>query len=275
MAFDIEKVNIPDENVILNDSMALNITLKTHGFKWLKYYVSKPKIRVDFSKDVDKKKHAFLWNKSKAYLNNTQFDEQVELLNISPNQLAFKYDVNLVKKVPVKLNATISFEPGYDVADKLISEPDSVTVIGPNTLVSQIGYLETEEVIFNDVKTSFEEATNLMLPENTADLKFSANSVTIKAHVEKFTEGTLKIPVNIINTPKGAKIKYFPKEVNVSYYVSLSNFNTITNKDFKVVCDYEKTVGDQSLLVPELVAFPTTAKNVKINQKRIEFIITK
>ncbi len=275
MTFGIEKTNVPEEYVILNDSLILNITLKTHGFKWLKYYVSKPKIKIDFSNDVDKKEVVFLWNKSKAYLNNTQFDEQVELLNISPDRLTFRYGVNLIKKVPVKLNATANFVPGYDVSNKLVSDPDSIVVIGPDILVSKIDFLETEETIFNDVKYNLEETTKLKLPENTSDLKFSENSVVIKANVEKFTEGTLKIPVNVINVPKGMKLKYFPREVNVSYYVSLSNFSSITNKDFKVVCDYTKAMGNQSLLVPELVVFPERAKNIKINQQRIEFIITK
>ncbi|MDO5981180.1 YbbR-like domain-containing protein [Flavivirga spongiicola] len=275
MAFDIEKINIPEENVILNDSVMLNITLKTHGFKWLRYYISKPKIKIDFRNDVDKKEGGFLWNKSKAYLNNTQFDEQVELLNISPDRLTFRYGVNLVKKVPVKLNATINFEPGYDISDKLVSDPDSIVVIGPDILVSKINLLETEETIFNDVKSNLKERTNLKFPENVSDLKFSDDNVVIKAHVEKFTEGTLKIPVSIINVPKGVRLKYFPKEVNVSYYISLSNFNSVTNKDFKVVCDYTKAIENQSLLVPEFMKFPKTAKNIKINQQRIEFIITK
>ena len=275
MVFGIEKINIPEENVILNDSVVLNITLKTHGFKWLRYYVSKPKIKIDFGNDVDKKEGIFLWNKSKAYLNNTQFDEQVELLNISPNRLTFRYGVNLVKKIPVKLNAKINFEPGYDISDELVSDPDSIVVIGPDILVSKINFLETDETIFNDVKSNLEETTKLKLPENTSNLKFSASRVVIKAHVEKFTEGTLKIPVTIINVPQGLKLKYFPKEVNVSYYISLSHFNSVSNKDFKVVCDYTKIMDNQSLLVPELVKFPKIAKNIKMNQQRIEFIITK
>ena len=48
IAFEIEKINVPQEYVILNDSVKLNITLKTHGFRWLTYYMSQPKIKVDF-----------------------------------------------------------------------------------------------------------------------------------------------------------------------------------------------------------------------------------
>ncbi|MDD7887407.1 YbbR-like domain-containing protein [Flavivirga sp. 57AJ16] len=275
MAFSIEKINIPEENVVLNDSVKLKITLKTHGFKWLRYYISKPRIKIDFINDVEKKEGVFLWNKSIAYINNTQFDKQVELLNMSPNRLTFRYGVNLVKKVPVKLNTTINFTPGYDISHKLVSDPDSIVVIGPDILVSKINLLETEEAIFNDVKSNLEETIKLKLPENISDLKFSHDDVVIKARVEKFTEGTLKIPVSIINAPKEARLKYFPKKVNVSYYISLSDFNSVTNKDFKVVCDYTKAIDNQSILVPELVEFPKTAKNIKINQQRIEFIIIK
>lgn len=273
--FEIEKLNVPQEKVILNDSVALNITLKTHGFKWLKYYVSKPKIKVDFTKDVYNKQSTYVWSKSKSFLNNTQFDKQVELLNISPDTLIFRYDVNLVKKVPVKLNAEVNYSPGYNTSKPMDVDPDSITVIGPNVLVSKINYLETKPVKLDNIKTDLLENIALQLPDNYSDLKFSKTNVTLKATVEKFTEGTLKIPLRVINIPEGVKLKYFPKDVNVSYYVSLNNFKSITAKDFRVICDYEKHTDNQSFLIPELTKAPEDIKNVKLSQQRIEFIITK
>ena len=275
LTFEIEKLNVPQENIILNDSVKLNITLKTHGFKWLKYYFSKPKIRIDFSEDVYKKEGIFVWNKSKAYLNNTQFDKQVELLNISPDTLSFRYGINLVKKVPVKVNASLKFSPGYDMASSLTSKPDSIVVVGPNILVSKIDFFETEKTTFNNIRTDLSESVKIKLPENKSDLKFSTNEVVLNAKVEKFTEGTLNMPVTIINKPKNTTLKYFPKTVNISYYVSLSDYNSITNKDFKVVCDYNKVSENQSFLIPEFSKTPEKVKNTKINQQRIEFIITK
>lgn len=275
LAFDIEKINVPQENIILNDSVKLNVTLKTHGFKWLKYYVSKPRIKIDFSKDVYKKDSVFIWSKSIAYLKNTQFDKQVELLNIAPDTLTFRYGINLVKKVPVKLNVAINFSPGYNMSEELISNPDSIVVVGPNIMVSNIEFLETEEVTFNDIRTDLSSPVKLKFPKNKSDLKFSNNEVILKGTVEKFTEGTLSIPITIINQPKEAAIKYFPKTVNVSYYVSLINYSKISNKDFKVICDFNKVREDQSFLIPEFAKIPEQVKNAKINQQRIEFIITK
>lgn len=273
IVFNIEKVNVPQEDVIFDDSVALNITLKTHGFKWLAYYFSKPKIKIDFKKDVYKKDSVFIWSKSKAYIENTQFDKQVELLNISPEVLTFRYSVNMVKKVPVTLNSNIKYSPGFDVSKPYVLKPDSVVVVGPKALASQVDFVETEKIELTNVRKNLSETVKLKLPKKNKNLSFSNDKVVLKAIVEKFTEGTVKVPVTIINVPNNINLKYFPKEVNVSYYVSLSHFNSISAKDFKVVCNYRKVVNNQSFLIPELEKFPQTTKNVKIKQQHIEFII--
>lgn len=274
LVFNIEKENVPLEHVILNDSSnVLAITLKTHGFKWLSYYMSDPKIKIDFAKDVYIKDEAYVWHKSIKYLANTQFESQVELLNIAPDTLYFKYGVNLIKKVPVKLQSDVKFTLGYDISGDYKLQPDSITIIGPDVLVNQLDFINTKPVNLIDVKSDITKKLDLDLP-NIADLKFSSETSILKANVEKFTEGKLKVPVEVVNIPKDLKIKYFPKEISVSYYVSLKNFNSVTVKDFKVICDYTK-VAKASTLIPELDSIPEKVKNAKINQQLIEFIITK
>ncbi|NNC50202.1 MAG: YbbR-like domain-containing protein [Flaviramulus sp.] len=275
LTFEVEKLNVPQENIILNDSLKLYITLKTHGFKWLNYYLSKPVVKIDFDKDVYKREGAFVWNKSKAFLNNTQFDKQVEILNISPDTLTFRFGVNAIKKVPVTINANLNFSPGYNNSSEIVSDPDSIVIVGPKSEVSKIDFLATEEITLNDIRLNLEEIAKLKLPKNQSNLNFSNNDVILKAEVEKFTEGTLKIPITIINAPKERTIKYFPKKVTVSYYVSLSDYKIITAKDFEVICDFDKINNNQTILIPEFAKIPERVKNAKISQKRIEFIITK
>ena len=214
--------------------------------------------------------------KNKAFANlNRQFNKNVELVNIVPDSLWFRYDVHAIKMIPVILNSDIRFSPGYDLTDHFVIKPDSVKIIGPNSLVSKINFIETDSVVFSNVKKDISRVVNLKTSESMADLKFSHSKVALTAQVEKYTEGTLNIPVNIINVPEGISIKYFPREVNVSYYTSLKNYNAISIKDFKVECDYSKLIDNENFLVPEIVKKSTLARNVKISQQRIEFIITK
>lgn len=273
IAFNIEKINIPQEFIILNDSTTLKITIKTHGFKWLAYYFNKQNIKIDFKTDVAQNDSVFVWNKSIDYLKNTQFGEQVELINISPEVLTFKYAINMVKKVPVKLNSNIDYALGFDASKPFILKPDSIVLVGPKGLVSKINVIETENITLNEVDKNIFEPVKLKFPKKRNAVTFSHDKIILNVLVEKFTEGVLKIPVQIVNVPENINLKYFPKEVNVSYNVSLNNFKAITAKDFKVVCDYSKSENNQSILIPELIAFPKTAKNIKIKQHRIEFII--
>ena len=274
VTFGINKVNVPKEVVVLNDSsLKLNVTLKTIGFKWLKYYVTKPTITVDFSKDVSRTATSFVWDKSKLYQSETgQFGANVEILAISPDQLEFRYDTNLVKKVPVMLHTDVKFATGFDLEEGFELKPDSVVVVGPEVIASKVDTIHTETLVLKDVKTNILQSVKLKFP-NTKDLEFSINQVSVSAKVDRFTEGTLKIPVSITNVPEGITLNYFPKEINVTFYTSLAHFNSVTAKDFKVECDYSTLANQQGFLVPRLTKMPKLVKSAKVAQQHIEFII--
>ena len=274
--FNIDKINIPEEEVIISDSnQVLEITIKTFGFDLLQYHFSKPKIRIDFSNHIDKTDSAYIWSKNKAFAAlHKQFSKKIELVNIVPDSLWFPYDVNAVKSVPIKLLSKISYSPGYNLTDNIVLQPDSVKIIGAKAILAKIDKIETDTVILSNIKQDISKFTNLNFEGLDTDLKFSVNKVGFEAKVEKYTEGTLPITVQIINVPIDVKLKHFPKKVNVSYYTSLANFNTIEAKDFRVICDYSKLVKGQTYLVPEVDKKPEFVRHFKIKQEFIEFIIT-
>ena len=267
LKFKIEKINVPEENVILkNSDSVVNVTLKTHGFKWLNYYLNKPKITIDFSKDVEVSNSVYKCDKSVIiFITNRSISNQVELINVAPSSLKFNFDVNLVKKVPVILKADISFAQGFDIFEDYKLEPDSIKVIGPHSVASQFEFIETELISLNEVKSDIQSLVKLKLPDD--GIKLSSETVALNVVVEKFTEGVVKVPITILNIPEGLLIKYFPKEVNVTFYTSLNNFNKVKAKDFKVVCDYSKLGEKQSFLIPEIRNKSEFAKAVKLKVK--------
>jgi hypothetical protein len=274
--FDLNKINIPDEEVVLSDTnQQLQITIKTNGFELLKYHLAKPDLTIDFSQKIDKTDKAYIWTKNKGFVTlSNQFNKNIELLNIVPDSLLFAYDVSGVKMVPIELLFDINYSPGYNLSDNMILKPDSIKVIGAEVLLEKLDKIQTDTLRLDNVKQDVVENIELQLPKAFNDLKFLQNRVQVSGKVEKHTEGTLKIPVEIINIPDNVNLKYFPKSVNVSYYTSLANFNTIDKNQFKVVCDYNKIVNEQPFLTPEIVAKPSSVKYAKIKDEQIEFIIT-
>jgi hypothetical protein len=125
------------------------------------------------------------------------------------------------------------------------------------------------ENIISDVNST----VKLKLPRQHQDLKFSQEQVQVIGTVEKFTEGIIDVPVNVINIPKNIKIKYYPKTVPVIYYTSLSNFKSISSSSFIVESDYNSLSAADSYLIPKIVQQPDVVKNARLSIKRIEFIL--
>ncbi|GGG43040.1 CdaR family protein [Bizionia arctica] len=276
VAFKINKINIPESHLVLNnDAHKINITIRTHGFNLLKYYFEKPEVDIDFSKNISKNKKFYVWNKQQGYSDiNFQFSKDEEIVAINPDTLKFRYDVNAVKKVPVKLESKWHFAQGFDLLDSINIVPDSIKIIGPEILLSKILYIETDTLMLKDIKTNIGKTISLKLPKNKNDnLKFSDSEVTVSGTVEKFTEGHLKIPVSVINIPENITIKYFPKKVFVTFYTSLSNYNSVKEADFEIICDYNHLEKGTEYLIPEIIKKPNRVKNIKLSQEHIEFII--
>jgi hypothetical protein len=105
-------------------------------------------------------------------------------------------------------------------------------------------------------------------------IKFSDQMITVSAKVEKFTEGTLEVPITIVNKPLDVSINYFPKSISVSYYVSLNNYKSIKPTDFKVECDFAEIDNSiKTFFTPKLVKTPELVKNARLKQNKVEFIL--
>ncbi|WP_159024163.1 CdaR family protein [Formosa sp. L2A11] len=276
ITFSVETINLPETYVILNDSsQKLNITLKTYGFKFLRYYISKPDLILDYNDKLHLTDSSFVWSSHRSYSKiNEQFDKDIEIVSVLPDTLLFKYDQNATKDVPVVLEENIKFSPGFDVLHAFSITPDTVHIVGPEKIVNSITSIKTKSLELEDVHLDIDQNIRLELPKENKLIKFSHHKVRLKAKVEKFTEGTFNIPVTMINVPSNLSLKFYPKSVSVSFYTNLSGFNKVQAKDFKVECDYNKHVDNQSYLVPELIAQPEAVKSAKIIHQKVEFIIS-
>lgn len=274
IAFNIDAQNIPEEQVIVRDSShAINITLTTYGFKLMKYYLSKPSIKVDFE-NLDKTSTHYFWTQNKELPNVvSQLDPGIKIESVNPDTIRFRYDVNHVKKIPVILEAEINFSSGFDLIETIKVSPDSIKAIGPRVLVDSVTQVTTKQLILNDINSNISAQVQLKFPEDIPDVTFSQDQVEVTGAVEKFTEGSISVPVNLTNIPEDLKIKFYPKTVSVLYYTSLTNFETISSSSFIVECDYNELNAQDTFLIPKITEQPEGVKNVRLNEKRIEFIL--
>jgi len=273
----VNYINLPEDKVLTNeDQPELNIIVTTYGFNLFGSYFYDKTVAIDLKNDAYVNNDNYVWIANRALPKiETQFGNSFKIESIQPDTLNFSFGTLSVKKVPIKLNSNVTFASGYNTLKGMVLVPDSIKVIGSDTEIKSVNYVETSELSLLKAKENINTTIKLKLPEEGQTVKLSQEEITVTAEVQKFTEGTLEIPIVINNLPSDIQINYFPKTIKVSFEVSLNDYKSIKPAGFKIECDYlEIESSNKSYFTPKFIRVPEHVKHVKMKQDKIEYIIT-
>ena len=276
LQFELQPLKLPPQELLVQDPLPkVDVTIKTNGFNLLKIAFQKLLLKIDFS-TLQKDDKAYYWNESEHRSKLAQFfGANTTLESIRPTSLTFNYATQFVKKVPVFINVEPNFVIGYDLETPLKSHPDSIAIVGPKKYLENINKVSTKNITLNDVQKDIETTVDLDVSNYPAYLKFSKTKVLLTGKVDKFTEGKIAVPVQLVNLPKNLTLSIFPKEIPVVFYTSLSAYNSIDRNDFRIECDYNSLDLSSNVMIPKLVLYPKSAKTAELQINSLEYVITK
>ncbi len=273
--------NLPGQKVIVNDlPETITLNVKTSGFNILSYHFSKKKKPVEI--DVDAKIGSSLSQSTDVLILptntfsgdfNGQLGNDISIVNFIPDSIVFNFSYKSVKRVPVKPDIHITFEKQYDSTGSFITEPDSVYVSGPGSLIGKINFITTEQVNLEKVKEQISKKVRLKADKL---LSLSDTMVKLTLPVEKFTEENLEIPVTAIHVQTGYSLKTFPDKIIVRYQVALSKYNQVTPFLFEAVVDASKSEEQKTnKMSVQLVKVPSFVRAASISPERVDYILRK
>ncbi|OIQ39113.1 MAG: hypothetical protein BM563_04690 [Bacteroidetes bacterium MedPE-SWsnd-G1] len=273
--FNLLYKNLPAERVFQNDPLSsVNVALKATGFELLKYKFNTKTLNVDLNNLRYKKgiEYYFLPNNHLPEL-NSQLQDNANIERVLSDTIFFNLGQNLVKKIPVKLNANINFKLGFDFVDELTITPDSIELIGPIQVLDTIHEIWTDTVELSEVNSAINKEVSLVF-FNDNNLTISNSNVLLSAEVDKFTEGSVKVAYEVINLPDGMELTTFPKELTVYYKVGLKNYNRITEENFIIICDFSHSKENAlEYLIPQLQNELSLVSAVRFIPNKIEYLI--
>jgi len=100
-------------------------------------------------------------------------------------------------------------------------------------------------------------------------------NVNYNIEVEKFTEQSFSLPIELKNTPENYNVLLIPERVTVKFQSSLEDMENISEEDFQIECDFNSALNEISLLIPKLVNQPQKAIRIQLEPNRIEYILRK
>ncbi len=194
-------------------------------------------------------------------------------IQFSKAMLAFEMETTQEKIVSVVPNYSLSFVSQFDLYKRVISDPEFVTVYGPQSILDTLTSIFTEKLVLENVMSNHEVIVGLNNP-NSELLRLSTDEAILKLTVEKFTESDIIVPIN--NSTFDQEIKTFPSQVLVSYRVAQIDFNKVRSSQFNIFPAHNNLDLLKVKKLPlRLSKQPDFVRNVRIVPAYVEFLIIK
>ncbi len=199
------------------------------------------------------------------------FNPSTQVTDIIPNVIIVEKASLHQKRIPVIPRAHIECARQHFLTDSIRISPSEITLYGQQELIDTIQHVYTEVVQASELTSTLEKQVQLILPENC---KSNPKTVTITAPIEFYTENKQMVPVTIIGTPENLHVRAFPSEVEVTYMVAVSRYNSVIPSDFSVSINYEDILSNKSNLHSlTLERYPAHIRNPKIKPEKVECMI--
>jgi YbbR domain-containing protein len=275
----VKYINVPEEKrltKIIDTTLTVNFTAKGYEILKLRLFVNPKQVTIDLN-DVEMNKldndvyyinTNYLKDKLTGYI-----DVNESTIIISKRSLRFELKDQMEKMVPVRLKEEIAFKSQFGLYDKERIEPQKVMVYAPQSVLDTLNYIYTEVIRLVDVDKDQIVSARLFNP--LPDLiNLDPENVTVKLRVERFTESTLELDVDVSTLHK--KIRTFPSKITVHFRVAQKDFSNIQASQFKVVPETRNiNLNEVKRLHLKLVEKPDFIRDEWISPADVEFLIIK
>ena len=270
-------IDLPVDKLLIDEEeVDLHLQVIAPGFTILAHRLSfKNELPLSVSSFIPKKKGNY-WN---YFLLGEQSISQIQeviptsmqLLHIQPNRIDLLLDEKAERVVPVKLKSSISFKDLFRQKEAVKLEPSTIVISGPKAVVEVFDEINTELLSLEDVDNNKNGEIEIQ-SLNHSEINYSAKNIKWELKVEQFTEGEIKLPIEMKNVPKGYEIKLFPDEVTVSYLISLDKFDLVKPDMFAAQILFDSDFKRQSVNLSRQADF---VENVRIFPSKVEYFLIK
>lgn len=197
----------------------------------------------------------------------------LQLNFVVTDTLYFNFDERVSRTIPLRLDPSQKVTGDkHAVVGPVLIEPDSVTFIGPSSMVDSLPsplYVQLPE-------QQITEPAKIKVPlnyDNKAMVKATVAEAEVSLNVRNLVQEERQLVPEVINKPAGREISLRPQYVLVRYQLLEDSIPLLNRDNFKVVLNYRNYNRQDSTLVPELVQKPVGVRNVTLWPDRIKAVV--
>jgi YbbR domain-containing protein len=280
--YPVKYINPPPDKVFVGELPSrLELEVEGTGFRLMEYKIGKELMPVELninsyslepSEDRNSLKYFIATNSIKSQISQ-QFSSAVKILDISPDSLFFEFAEEAKRKVPIEPNFSYELAPQLMLQGGIELSPDSVIISGPDKILDTINFVKTKYEELGEIKRDYSFVASLK--RTHPRLNYSTRNINVTLPVESFTEGKLEKEILVTNEPDSLEVRTFPKNVDITYLVGLSNYDKVIPELFKVSVSYSQVKQGKERLDVTVEKAPEYLKSYTYSPQSVDYIIEK
>ncbi len=234
-------VNAPEERILMNElPVTLNVEVQALGFDvlWHKLNPQHETLTIDLKEEKlrkvthEGKSKQFLLSSTQLIKLDGLFSPSITELKLLPDTLYFEFVKRQSKKVPVKLTGEITYSEDVAPQGEPKVVPAKVVVFGPQELLSELRFVETESVKLKDVSENNTTKITLKPFANPRLLSTETQEIEVNVNVIPAGKKELAVRYSIVGKTASRKWKGAPNEIKVTVKVPRERLEKITTESF-------------------------------------------
>lgn len=249
----------------------IKINLTGHGWNIVQNMMRNEKRSLEVSfKDLNKSNGMITIDQSVFQrIASKKLSKDLHYVSTIPNRLELYYSNGKRKRVPIIFNGNIKTAENR-IQCGIIFSSDSVDVYAPENILKDINSISTVKSDFVDLDDTLECKIPLDIPVGA---KIIPDSIKTTICVDLFTEKTISVPIFSENTPNNKIIRTFPLQTKLTFLVSSTLYDKITENDFLVIIDYMDLDFKDNKCRLQLRVSPEGVRNIRMSPEAVEYVI--
>jgi len=249
-----------------------DMVIKMEGTGWdlMFEFFSSPSISLQYDL-VDRTGINLSRNQLRSDLQDALFSRDLNVTDINYDRLELQLEQKVTRRLPIWLRTDLTLAPEYQLRKPPRTNPDSVSVTGPGSIVDSLLFWETDSLVVTDLKASIETTVPLQVPP--PEISLDPRAVQVIIAVEQFTQKSLFVTLDVVNASDSIQI--FPRQISVTCVLGISQYDKVTSKDFGFQIDLANAdpKAENNSVPIELVRRPDSVRVVQFTPKAAKYFI--
>lgn len=189
---------------------------------------------------------------------------------ILTDTLFVNIDSRATRRFKLAVDSTaIKLNEQYWLSSTLRFSPDSVTLQGPESILSKMDEVLVIDIPQSDIDENYNEDIPIEF-ENSRLISRDPPTMNVVFGVEEYTSSEIDVPVSLKNFPANDKVYITDTLRRLVYNVGINRAGNVAPNLFQIVADYNMINPEDSTITLEVARHPEFTKDVHLDSTKVK-----